>query len=317
ARCLTALYAKVEEKDLRKLIKKALFHLKTQGIQTEAPVAPGEPVLRKVAGTAKEQIAFTSNYDHEATRVLLIAFEVRRKQFIFTHATQRFGEGLVDMMSAPMDRQGLDGLIRDYRSRTRGPMVLVDISPSYAMYLMEEAARQSGRQAEEIKGLKRLTADFTGDIRAPSDIYRLKAPETVAEIPWQEVVDETVFGPFNLPWKDREGDRKEYDAIAHPQIVLPPHVIAEKRAIYLKGLVASEKMKPLRQSFSRMLEDYAYLFFRQSRYAHFAALLKALGSAESLDAVIQVFLAKSIDQESEKKQQQQSGLIVSPYSRNP
>jgi hypothetical protein len=114
-----------------------------------------------------------------------------------------------------------------------------------------------------------------------------------------------------------EGDRKEYDSIVHPQIVLPPHVIAEKRTVYLKDLAASERMKALRLSLSRMLEDYAYLFFRQAKYAHFAALLKAVGSAESLDAVIQVFLAKSIDEKSEKEQQKQPGLIVSPYSRNP
>lgn len=311
---LTALYPTIEEKNLKKLVKRLLFHFRTQGIQVEEPVTAGEPVLKKVEAT-REQVAFGSNYDHEAIRVVLLAFEVRRKQFVFTHVTQHFGEGLANMMSAPIDKQGLDGLISDYRSKTKNAMVLVDISPQYAMYLIEEASRQSGKQVEEIRGLKRLATGLTGDIRIPSDIYGLQIPASVPEVSWQQVLTEAVFEPFNLSWKEMEEDRKEFDSIIHPQIVLPPHVVEEKKVAYLKGLAASDKMKSLKPQLSRMFEDYAYLFYRQGRYAQYTALLKIRESSDTLGTVMQFFLGRSLDQKQER--QQTPGLIVNPYTRKP
>lgn len=317
ARFLTALHPTVEQKDLKKLIKKTLFLLKTQGIHVDEPATAGESVLKRVE-VVKEQIAFASNYDDEATRALLLAFEVRKKQFIFTHATQRFGEGLVEMMSAPLDKQGLDDLLGDYRSRTRRPTVLVEISPPYALYLIEEASRQSGKRTDEIRGLKRLATALTGDVRIPSDIYRLELPSPVPETSWNDVVTQAIFEPFKLSWKGMEEDRKEYESIVHPQIVLPPHIVEEKKIAYFKELVASDRIKSLRPAMSRMLEDYAYLFCRQGEYANYAALLKTLESAQMFDAVMQFFVGKSFEQrqkEEEQQQQQQSGLIVNPYTQ--
>lgn len=319
ARLLTALYPTVGQKDLKKLIKKMLFHLKTQGVRVEEPAAPGEPVLKKIQ-TTKEQIAFASNYDHEDIRVLLLAFELRKKQFIFTHATQRFAEGLVDMMSAPMDRQGLDSLTNDYRARTRRPMVLVEISPLYATYLLEEASRQSGRQIEEIRGLKRLTADFTGDVRNPADIHKLQSRGSLPETSWQQVLAHEMFEPFTLQWKDMEKDRRDYDSIVHPQIVVPPHIVEDKKGAYLRELAESEKIQALRPLLLRMFEDYAYLLFRLGEYNGYSALLAALQSTETFDPVIRFLLRKSLDQkqkEEEQQAQQQPGLIVNPYRQKP
>lgn len=319
ARFLTALYPEIEQKDLKKLVKKTLFLFKTQGISVGEPAAAGESVLKKVAIT-KEQIAFASNYDEEAARALLLAFEIRKKQFVFTHATQRFGEGLVELMSAPIDKRGLDDLLGDYRSRTRRPNILVEISPPYALYLLEEASRQSGKRTNEIKGLKRLATALTGDVRIPSDIYRLTSPSPAPEVSWNEVVSEVIFEPFRLFWKGMEDERKEYDSIVHPQIVLPPHIVEEKESVYFRGLAASDKIKSLRPALSRMFEDYAYLFYRQKEYANYVALLDTLKSDEKFNAATQFFLRKSLERqekEREQQQQQQPGLIVNPYTRKP
>jgi hypothetical protein len=312
---LTALYPIVEQKDLKKLVKKLLFHLKTQGIQVDEPVVAGDSVLKKVEVT-KEQMALGSNYDHEGIRVLLLAFELRKKQFVFTHVTQRFAEGLVDMMSAPIDKQGLDGLISDYRSKTRSSMVLVDISPSFVMHLIEEASKGSGKKADEVRGLKRLATGLTGDVRTFSDIYHLQAAPSGSEVSWQQVVASSLFEPFSLSWKEMEEDRKEYNSIAHPQIVLPPHIVEEKRMVYLKGLAALDRMKPLQLQLSRAIEYYAYLFFRRGEHASYTALIGALQSTDALDAVIQFFLKKSLEQK-EETPQQAPGLIVNPYTRKP
>lgn len=315
ARLLSALFPTLDQKDLQKLVKKLLFHLKTQGIQVDEPLAAGDSALKKVEIT-REQTALLSNYDHEGIRVVLLAFELRRKQLVFTHVTQRFGEGLVDMMSAPIDKKGLDGLISDYRSKTKNAMVLVEISPRYALYLIEEGSASSGRHSEEIKGLKRLAAGLTGDIRTPADIHQLQASLSGPEVSWRQVVSGASFESIRLMWKELDEDQKEFDSIVNPQIVLPPYVVEEKKTAYLKGLAVLDRMKPLKLHLSRIFEDYAYLFYCRGDYAGHSALISALQSSDTLDAVMQFFLNRSLEKK-EKKPDKAPGLIVDPYTRKP
>ena len=315
ARFLSTLLPTLDSKDLKKQVKKLLFHLKTQGIQVDEPRITGDSVLKKVE-VAREQVALLSNYDHEGIRVVLFAFEVRRKHFVFTHTTQRFGEGMLEIMSAPMDKKDLDGLLADYRARTRSSMVLVDISPAYALYLTEEASRQSGKKVEEIRALKRLATALAGDVRTPNDIHGLQAPASGPEPSWQQVVAGPLFQPFVPSWPHMEEDVKAFDATVRPQIVLPPYVIEEKKVSFLKELAALDRMKSLRTHLSRMLEDYAYLLYRTGEYAGYNALIKTIRSTDGLESIMQFFLEKSLDRKKEEERQT-AGLIVNPYTRNP
>ena len=41
--------------------------------------------------------------------------------------------------------------------------------------------------------------------------------------------------PFILTWDSIEADKKEFDAVANPSIVVPPYVIEERRQTFLNG----------------------------------------------------------------------------------
>ena len=99
-RFLSLLYPSLADKALQKLVKKALFRLKTQGIPVEEPRMPGESVLKKVE-TGREARAFLSNYDPEMTRLVLVALEMKKNQFLLSHAMLHFSDGLVDLKSLP------------------------------------------------------------------------------------------------------------------------------------------------------------------------------------------------------------------------
>ena len=173
AQFLTLLLDKVTEKKLQKAIKKGLFRLKTQGIRVEEPRAGGESVLRK-AETARGSAGVALNYDAEETRVVLVAFEVKKNQFIFNHAITHFSTGLVELASFPVARDQLETLLKDYFLRTRPPVVLPPVSPPYAGYVIEESARMAGKNVEEARGIKRFLNDMKGDVRKPQDIYGLE-----------------------------------------------------------------------------------------------------------------------------------------------
>ena len=148
ARFLSLLYPSLADKRLQKPVKRALFRLKTQGIPVEEPKIPGESVLRKVE-TGREARAFLSNYDPEMTRVVLVAFEMKKNQFLLSQAVLHFSDGLMELKSFSIARDELEDFLKDYVSQMPPSMVLPAISAAYAGYLIEEASGMSGREAEE------------------------------------------------------------------------------------------------------------------------------------------------------------------------
>ena len=163
ARFLSLLYPSLADKTLRKLVKKKLFRLKTQGIPVEEPRIPGESVLKRVE-TGREARAFLSNYDPEMTRAVLSAFEMKKNQFVLSHAILHFSDGLVDLKSLPVARDGLEDFLKEYALRMAPPMVLPSISAAYAGYLIEEAAGLSGKEAEEAASLHRMLLTVKSDV---------------------------------------------------------------------------------------------------------------------------------------------------------
>ncbi len=163
------------ERDMQKAIKKLIFVLKTQGIRLEEPKISGESVLKKVE-TVREQMAFLSNYDPEDTRVVLLAFEVKKKQFAFMHAASHFSKGLLELAAMPIPRDELNAILNEYRARTERPMVLAPIAPKYASFLLEEASAISGAHADELRNLKPVMAGLKGPVHKPDDIAALPVP---------------------------------------------------------------------------------------------------------------------------------------------
>ena len=94
--------------------------LKTQGIRVEEPKISGESVLKKVEAV-REQKAFLSNYDPEDTRVVLLAFEIKKRQFVFMHAVSHFSKGLLELAAVPISGNELDAILKDYLRRTARP----------------------------------------------------------------------------------------------------------------------------------------------------------------------------------------------------
>ena len=128
------------------------------------------------------------NYDPEMTRVVLSAFEMKKNQFILSHAALHFSRGLVEMKSFPVSRNELEGFLKDYALRLSPPMALVPISPPYAGYLIEEASGFSGKEADEARVSTACFRRAEGRKR-PEDIYLLPTPDTASGLP------QTLFSP--------------------------------------------------------------------------------------------------------------------------
>ena len=311
---LNAIYPEEKNKNIRKLIRKLLFRLKSSGIKVEEPRITGEPVIKRIKETY-EYRGFISNYDHAHTRLVVAGFEIKRNNYIFLNAEIHFTDGLVELMSAPVDKKGFEGILKTYKDDTKQPMVLEEISPAYAVYLLEEASRRSGKYRDEIKPLKSFMASVIDGIHKPEEIYALSVSDADKAISPEAIFNHVIFEPFFITWGSIEEDTKTYNSTGSGVIVLPQHMVEEKKSEFLKMLIERYDMKSVLPSLKRMMEDYAYLFYCMKEFSYYKGLMEYLKNEDAPGEALSYFLKKSLETGKEKPQekQQEGGLIVNPY----
>ncbi len=313
ARFLALVYPELSDKRLQKLVKKALFLIGTKGVRTEAPRPAGESVLHRME-TEREGAAYLSNYDETLTRLLLVVVATRKNHFLFSHIAVHFPDGLTEMQTAELPRNQLEMLIPEYTSSAVAPIVLPAISPPFAGYLVEEGARASGRQVEEAAGINRMMSTVKGDVRKPENIYLLDA-QGAAPAALEDVLNDSIFEPFNLGWPGIEEDKKKFDEAVDSGIVLPQYVIEERRQAFLDTLVAGNRLAAQIPGFKRMLEDYAYMFHCLKRYDLYAGLAGRIHDEASVRQALLHFVNKAFGKmKKEAEEGQMPGVIVDPYS---
>jgi hypothetical protein len=306
---LNALYAGEADKDIQKQIRKLLFVLKTMGMDVKEPTITGEPVLKRVE-EVREHRALLSNYDIEHLRLIVASYELKKNNFIFFNAAIHFSNGLFKLTSGPVSKDGLKNIMKEHPGGSKGNMTMVDISPIYAGYLLEEAAARSGKHKEETTKLNRFIAHITDNIRKPKDIYDLIIPETTRSLPVEKILQHPVFEPFFLEWKNLEEDKKTYNSIGDGStIILPPYMVEEKKHAFIEKLLESEELKSKIPLIKRLLEDYAYIFHGLKEFPYYKGLIECLQDMDAPQNALTYFITKALD----KSKAKQPGLIKSPY----
>ncbi len=311
---LNAIYTEEKNKKIQKLIRKLLFNLKSSGVKVEEPKIIGEPVIKKII-EAHEYRGFASNYDDTHTRLVVAGFEIRKNNYVFLNAEINFSDGLQELMSAPVDKKGFEEILKAYKDDAKPPMILEENSPAYAVYLIEEGSRQSGKYRDEIKSLKSFVAGIPEGIHKPEEIHTLPIPDTTEAFTMEKIFTHVMFEPFFITWSSMEEDIKTYNSTGEGAIILPPYMAEEKKSEFFKELIERYDMKSALPSLKRMVEDYAYLFYCRKEFNYYKGLIEYLKNENAPDEALSYFLKKMLDTSKEKPQekQQDGGLIINPY----
>jgi hypothetical protein len=312
AQFLILLSARISDKKLQKVIKKDIFRLRTVGIKVEEPQPTGPTALKKTE-VIREARASMSNYDEEQTRVVLAAFEVKKREFVFNQAVMHFSKGLVGLSSYTVAKDQLDHLFHDFASHLPLSMVLSTISAPYAGYVIREGSEISGEHGENATTVARFLMHAEGDVRAPQDIYHLPFGDDTIDEPVEQLLTRPIFQPFTLQWTGMEEDRRKMDDIIKPSIVLPPYILEERRALFLQELSVSERMNAVTGPFKRMMEDSAYLLYRLGDTTACKRLVGQLKDEQRLDGLLRYFVEKTLGK-LEEKAAPQPGVIIDPYA---
>ncbi|NLT23957.1 MAG: hypothetical protein GXX82_13000 [Syntrophorhabdus sp.] len=307
---LNAIYLQETDKEIRKLIRKTIFRLRSSGVKVEELRPEGESVLRKVE-EARVNVGFLTNFDNSGSRMVMAAYEVRKNTFVFLNGDLHFREGLRELMSSPVDRRSLEQIVAAYRDNAREPAFLLNISPAYAAFIVEEGARLSGRFTDAIGSLRSFVAQLKDAVHRPDDIHSLPVADDVAPLSLHDVLRHEIFTPFSLSWEGIEEDRRSYLSTGGSTIVLPRHMMEEKKDTYLRDLMGRHDVASQVPLFKRLLEDYAYLFHRMGDHARYRGTLSVLQDETALDHAFSFFLRKGL--EARQESPADGNLLIGPH----
>jgi hypothetical protein len=298
ATVLTQIAATTHTKEVQKAAKRALYRLKTMGVDTDS-VRLGEP-RKSILEVPKLPIviALASQIDFAGNRALYLA---RRRPFsglVLVSLIISDQHGVLDCNAFPVTKKELSRIVADIQADDR--LTHAELPPTYAQQLVEESYRRNLSTGtpvpQDFQGLHDLIVmPDTPWEKGP--IYHLLNPEEIrGQLAWLslagQLLDVKEFQGWHVSPEAVQRYREEVKHAAESLIIVSPALQQER--------VEDAQRQALRQLFDpdtcaryrARLEEMAYLLWQTKRPDEatraFASALALQG--EAVDPAEQPFL---------------------------
>jgi hypothetical protein len=269
-RLLHRMFEAIQDKKVRKMIKRSLYRLKSKGIVVEEVLFGKEhSILRPMPEEA--QGGFASGIDFLGYRVLWLVLPHPGRGLGVMHGVVSDREGIVDFSQEEMTRKGFRTFFKEVREKN--PFPIVEVEPSYVACLFGQAYQLN---------LEKKGASPQGYLQAKSEIERIKKdyekPLVYSYLQAEDVAGEDRFlrrggdllqadvftswrieGEHVAPYADEVREAEESKIVLNPgQKEVRFQAIFEKA---LTALFSGER----RLLYQRRLEEMSYVLFRLGR----------------------------------------------------
>ncbi len=321
AALVTQIAAQTDAKDVQKAARRALYRLKTMGvdIETASPHEPRKSVLEvpKLPVVA----ALTSQIDFDGNRALYLA---RRRPFsglVFVSLIISDQRGVLDCNAFPITKKDLNRLVADIHADDR--LTHVELPPAYAQQLVEESYQRNLSTGtplpQDFQGLRDLIGvpDTWWEQRP---IYHLINADEVREQPsWialsGQLLEVKEFQGWHLPPEALQPYREAIRRQADSPIIVSP-ALQQERVEAVQKRTMRELFDPdACARYRSRLEEMAYLLWQTKRPDEAKrALASALAlQGEGVDPAEQPFLRalfnRSVEM-AEALEQQDEGRVT-------
>jgi hypothetical protein len=267
---LHRMFEATQDKNVRKMIKRSLYRLKSKGIVFEEVLSEKErSILRPMPEEAKE--GFASGIDFLGYRVLWLILPHPGRGLGVMHGVVSDREGIVDFSHEEMTRKGFRTFFKEVKEKN--PFPIVEIEPSYVARLFGQAYQLN---------LERKGASPQGYLQAKSEIERIKKdyakPLIYSYFQAEDIAGDDrflrkgadlfkadVFSSWRIeeeqigPYADEVREAEESKIVLNPgQKEVRFQAIFEKA---LAELFSGER----RHLYQRRLEEMAYVLFKLGR----------------------------------------------------
>ncbi len=313
---LNLIYEKEGQKDIQKLIRKAIHILKTAGVDVDKPAIKGASVIRKLE-ESKPSTGYITNYDENKEMITLIALHIKGNDYLFMDAYIQYLKGLMELNTVLIKKSEVDHYLNTGKQNISKYLAITEVSPKYAYYVINEASFRSGKFRGEVMEVNKFLSRLKYDMEKPEDIYNLPVPDYIDTSKMDDIFNHRFFKTFFIEWDDIEEELKRYDYIIKPSIVLPQYIIEENKQKFFNEFLESQKIKKTIPIFKRTLEHYALIFYCHKEYEYYKGIMEILKSNDTIKDALLFWIEKSLKSLYEKKEEygKENSLIINPYEK--
>jgi len=321
AALLTQIAAKTDAKGLQKAARRALYRLKTMGVETDSEL-PQEP-RKSVLEVPKLPVvaALASQIDFDGNRALYLA---RRRPFsglVFVSLIISDQRGVLDCNAFPVTKKELTRIVTDIQADDR--LTHVELPAAYAQQLVEEAYQRNLSTGTPVPQDFQSLHDIIGMPEAPWEqgpIYHVISPEELQGQPaWfvlaGQLLELKEFQGWHLPPEALQKYREEVKHTAESPIIVSQATQQERIDAVQKRTLREMFPPDACARYRRRLEEMAYLLWQTNRIDEAKrALAAALAlQGEEVDAAEHPFLralfTRSVEM-AEALEQQDAGRVT-------
>jgi hypothetical protein len=267
ANVLQRMVEEVEEKKVRKIIKRSLYRLKSKGVAIEErPSDKGRPVLHPFQ--AESSKGYGSSIDSLGQRLFILVIPHAGRGWAVLQGVVSDTKGIVDFSREEMTRKGFRRFLQEVQEKT--PFPLVEVEPSYVAFLLEQSHRLSlqkgGSPLQDFLRSKNEIEPIKKEYDRPLIYSHLQVEELKENDRILRGSGDLIKSDLFASWRIPEGEIRPYaDAVSEAEeskIVLSQ---AQKEArvqeVYqraLSDLFPEDK----RVLYKKRLEEMAYVLFQ-------------------------------------------------------
>jgi hypothetical protein len=271
ATLLTQIAATMNAKEVQKAARRALYRLKTMGVDTES-VRVGEP-RKSVLEVPKLPIviALASHIDFAGNRALYLA---RRRPFsglVLMSLIISDQHGVLDCNAFPVTKKELSRIIADIQADDR--LTHVELPPTYAQQLVEESYRRNLSTGTPVPQDFQGLHDLIGMPDTPWErgpIYHLINPEEIrGQAVWLSLSGQLLnlkeFQGWHVPPEAVQKYREEVRHTAESLIIVSPALQQERLEGTQKRALRAIFDPDTCTRYGLRLEEMAYLLWHTKR----------------------------------------------------
>ncbi len=322
ASLLAQIAANTQAKDLQKAARRALYRLKTMGVDTES--LPSQEPRKSVLEVPKLPVvaALASQIDFDGNRALYLA---RRRPFsglVFVSLIINDQRGVVECNAFPVTKKDLSRMVADIQADDR--LTHIELPPTYAQQLVEEGYQRNLSTGTPVPRDFQGVRDLIGTPDAPWDkrpIYHVMSPEEIRMQPaWlaqaPQLLEVKEFQGWHLPADAVQKYREEIKRGADSPIIVSPALQHERTEAVQKRTLHDIFDMERRALYRLRLEEMAYLLWQTKRPDEAKrALASALAlQGEEIDPAEHPFLrglfTRSVEMAEALEQQDSSRVTV-------
>jgi hypothetical protein len=262
-----------KDKNLRRLLKRHLFQMKSRGLEVVIPETDESAPLKIANLEPAQPTVYISGIDYVGDRLIFLSKSVLRLGVLFFQITLSAQDGIKNFSVFDLKRKEIKNFLK--KISEDGVVRFIEITPEYAYFLIEEAYQINLQKGiplpEQFNHWKVEMDDLKGAVNEPL-IYSCISHDTLHEAnlnavrnQYHSLFELEEFKSWFLEPRLVWGYLEKLRAIEESPLILDPLRVEQRRETIFSEAVQKIFDEDLRRIYQRRLEETAYILFRTNR----------------------------------------------------